>query len=88
LNFYGYLFDFKSRRKNEKMAFIDLGDQFAPPKGRSRPTMAAISVLLWTIKAARRALQAAGITPIGGPFLDLSFAEKMPPGVQSLLMRD
>ena len=35
LNFYGRLFEFKLRGKNDKMAFIDLGDQFiALQKGR------------------------------------------------------
>src|SRR3981189_645890 len=36
--FYGRVFDFRLRSKNDSMAFIDLGDQFlALQKGRTQP---------------------------------------------------
>jgi hypothetical protein len=45
------------------MAFIDLGDQFiALQKGRKQPADDGV--------AARKALQAAGIRLLDGPFLD------------------
>src|SRR4029077_17565479 len=38
LAFYGRLFEFHLRSKNDSMAFIDLGDQFlALQKGRTQP---------------------------------------------------
>ena len=51
LAFYGRLFEFKLRGKNDKMAFIDLGDRFiALQKGRKPPTTVVILVWLWTIR--------------------------------------
>ena len=63
LAFYGRLFTFELRGKSDTMAFIDLGDQFiALQKGRSQPADDG--------QAARKALEAAGVPLIGGPFLD------------------
>ena len=73
LAFYGRLFEFKLRGKNDKMAFIDLGDQFiALQKGRKQPADDGrhFGLVVDDKEAARRALQTAGITPIEGPFLD------------------
>jgi lactoylglutathione lyase len=73
LAFYGRLFEFKLRGKNDKMAFIDLGDQFiALQKGRKQPADDGrhFGLVVDDKEAARRALQTAGVTPIEGPFLD------------------
>jgi hypothetical protein len=73
LDFYGRLFDFKLRGKNDKMAFIDLGDQFiALQKGRKQPADDGrhFGLVVDDKEAARCALQTAGVTPIDGPFLD------------------
>jgi lactoylglutathione lyase len=73
LGFYGRLFEFKLRGKNEKMAFIDLGDQFiALQKGRRQPADDGrhFGLVVDDKEAVRRALQSAGVTPIEGPFLD------------------
>ena len=73
LAFYGRLFDFKLRGKSEAMAFIDLGDQFiALQKGRSQALGDGrhFGLVVDDKQAARRALDAAGVVPSGGPFLD------------------
>jgi lactoylglutathione lyase len=73
LAFYGRLFEFKLRGKNDKRAFIDLGDQFiALQKGRKQPADDGrhFGLVVDDKEAARRALQTAGVTPIEGPFLD------------------
>jgi lactoylglutathione lyase len=73
LTFYGHLFEFKLRGKNDEMAFIDLGDQFiALQKGRKQSADDGrhFGLVVDDKEAARRALQAAGVTPIEGPFLD------------------
>ena len=67
LAFYGRLFKFELRGKSESMAFIDLGDQFiALQKGRRQPADDGVD----DKEAARKALEAAGVTPLDGPFLD------------------
>ena len=73
LSFYSRLFTFDLRGKSETMAFIDLGDQFialqkgrrqAPDEGRH------FGLVVDDKKAARKALEEAGIAVLEGPFLD------------------
>jgi len=55
------------------MAFIDIGDQFiALASGRIQPPDGArhFGLVVDDKEAARAALKAAGVKPIGGPFLD------------------
>jgi lactoylglutathione lyase len=73
LAFYGRLFTFELRGKSESMAFIDLGDQFiALQKGRKQPADDGrhFGLVVEDKQAARKALKAAGVTPLGGRFLD------------------
>jgi len=73
LAFYGRLFKFELRGKNDSMAFIDLGDQFiALQKGRRQPADDGrhFGLVVEDKEAARKALMAAGVTPLDGPFLD------------------
>ncbi len=73
LAFYGRLFDFKLRSKDESSAFIDLGDQFiALQKGRSQPSDDGrhFGLVVDDKDAVRRALADAGIEALPGPFLD------------------
>jgi predicted enzyme related to lactoylglutathione lyase len=73
LAFYGRLFTFTLRGKSRSMAFIDLGDQFiALQKGRKQPGDDGrhFGLVVEDKEAARKALEAAGVTLIDGPFLD------------------
>lgn len=73
LAFYGRLFAFELRGKSDSMAFIDLGDQFiALQKGRRQPADDGrhFGLVVNDKEAARKALAAAGVPPLGGPFLD------------------
>jgi predicted enzyme related to lactoylglutathione lyase len=73
LAFYGRLFRFELRGKSDTMAFIDLGDQFiALQKGRRQPADDGrhFGLVVDDKEAARRALDAAGVPLVGGPFLD------------------
>jgi len=73
LAFYGRLFSFKLRGKDEDSAFIDLGDQFlALQKGRAQPPDDGrhFGLVVDDKDAVRRALAKAGIEPVPGPFLD------------------
>jgi lactoylglutathione lyase len=73
LAFYGRIFKFELRGKSDTMAFIDLGDQFiALQKGRRQPVDDGrhFGLVVEDKDAARKAIEAAGITPLGGPFLD------------------
>ena len=73
LAFYGRLFDFKLRSKDESSAFIDLGDQFiALQKGRSQPTDDGrhFGLVVDDKEAVRQALADAGVEVLPGPFLD------------------
>ena len=73
LAFYGRLFEFELRGKSDTMAFIDLGDQFiALQKGRSQAPDDGrhFGLVVDDKEAARRALQAAGVALLDGPFLD------------------
>jgi predicted enzyme related to lactoylglutathione lyase len=73
LKFYGRLFRFELRGKSATMAFIDLGDQFiALAKGRKQPADDGrhFGLVVEDKEAARKALKAAGVTLVDGPFLD------------------
>jgi lactoylglutathione lyase len=73
LAFYGRLFEFELRGKSDTMAFIDLGDQFiALQKGRKQPADDGrhFGLVVDDKEVARRALAAAGVAPLDGPFLD------------------
>ena len=73
LAFYGRLFKFELRGKSKDMAFIDLGDQFiALQKGRKQPADDGrhFGLVVDDKQAAREALEAAGVKPLDGPFLD------------------
>ena len=73
LTFYGRIFDFQLRGKSKTMAFIDLGDQFiALQAGRKQPADDGrhVGLVVDDKQAARAALEAAGVKPTGGPFLD------------------
>src|SRR4029077_2210138 len=73
LAFYGRLFRFELRGKTKSMAFIDLGDQFiALQKGRRQPADDGrhFGLVVDDKEADRKALDAAGVALVGGPFLD------------------
>jgi lactoylglutathione lyase len=73
LSFYGRIFEFELREKNEEMAFIDLGDQFlALQKGRTQPADDGrhFGLVVDNKEAVRQALTAAGVEKLPGPFLD------------------
>jgi lactoylglutathione lyase len=73
LAFYSRLFNFNLRGKSSASAFIDLGDQFlALQKGRTQPADDGrhFGLVVDDKEAVRKALAAAGIKPLPGPFLD------------------
>ncbi len=73
LAFYGRLFEFELRGRSSDMAFIDLGDQFlALQKGRRQAADDGrhFGLVVDDKEAARQALEAAGVEPLPGPFLD------------------
>ncbi len=73
LAFYGRLFKFELRGKSKDMAFIDLGDQFiALQKGRKQPADDGrhFGLVVDDKQAAKKALEAAGVKLLEGPFLD------------------
>jgi lactoylglutathione lyase len=73
LTFYGRLFDFELRGKNEAMAFVDLGDQFlALQKGRKQPGDDGrhFGLVVDDKEAVREALAAAGVKVLPGRYLD------------------
>ncbi len=73
LEFYGRLFDFELRGRDPDAAFIDLGDQFlALQAGRKQPADDGrhVGIVVDDKEAVRAALQAAGVKPLPGPFLD------------------
>ena len=73
LDFYGRLFEFTLRERDQESAFIDLGDQFlALQKGPQRAPDDGhhFGLVVDDKEAARQAILAAGITPLPGPFLD------------------
>ena len=75
LAFYGRLFDFKLQDKSATSAFIDLGDQFLGlQKGRTQPADDGrhFGLVVDDKDAVRKALAAAEIKPLPGPFSRLS----------------
>ncbi len=73
LAFYGRLFQFELRGKSGTAAFIDLGDQFlALQKERRQPADDGrhFGLVVDDKEKARRALEAAGVALLDGPFLD------------------
>src|SRR3954469_9747203 len=73
LAFYGRLFEFELRGKSKTSAFIDLGDQFiALQKGRTQSADDGrhFGLVVDDKETARKAVKAAGVTPLDGPFLD------------------
>lgn len=73
LAFYARLFDFTLRSRGLDDAFIDLGDQFlALQKGRSQAPDDGrhFGLVVDDKEAVRRALAAAGVETLPGPFLD------------------
>ena len=73
LAFYGRLFEFSLRGKNENAAFIDLGDQFiALQKGRRQSADEGrhFGLVVDDKEAFRRALAATGVEVLPGRFLD------------------
>jgi len=73
LAFYGKLFDFELRSREDDMAFIDLGDQFlALQSGRRQPADDGrhVGIVVDDKEAVRAALEKAGVEKLPGPFLD------------------
>jgi lactoylglutathione lyase len=73
LAFYVRIFKFELRGKTDTMAFIDLGDQFiALQKARKQNGDDArhFGLVVEDKEVARRALDAAGVVPVDGQFLD------------------
>jgi lactoylglutathione lyase len=73
LEFYGRLFEFTLRGRGKTAAFIDLGDQFlALQQGRRQAADDGrhFGLVVDYKEAVRRALTAAGVKPLPGPFLD------------------
>ena len=73
LAFYGRLFDFTLRGRDEDAVFIDLGDQFiALQKGRRQPADDGrhFGLVVDDKEAVRKALIEAGVVIVPGPFLD------------------
>lgn len=73
LAFWGRLFAFELRGKSDGIAFIDLGDQFiALQKGRRQAADEGrhFGLVVDDKEAVRRALAAAGVATLPGPFLD------------------
>lgn len=78
LEFYASVFEFEFRSRFERIAFLDMGDQFlAISEGRSQGPDAArhFGLVVDDLEAARAALEAAGAEILPGPglsFLDPS----------------
>jgi predicted enzyme related to lactoylglutathione lyase len=73
LDFYGTLFTFELRSREEGMAFIDLGDQFLALQAVEVPSPTGgrhFGLVVEDKEAARAAIVAAGIEIKPGPFLD------------------
>ena len=73
LSFYGRLFAIELRGRVPGMAFVEMGDQFiALSEGRAQPPDRArhFGLVVDDKDAVRRALDAAGIAPLPGRFLD------------------
>ncbi len=73
LEFYGRLLDFELQSRSERMAFIDLGDQFINfSKGRRQAPddERHFGLVVDDKEAVRRALDEIGVDILPGPFLD------------------
>jgi len=73
LAFYGRIFQFELRGRDDSQAFIDLGDQFiALQKGRRQPADDGrhFGLVVDDKETARQALIAAGVELVPWPFLD------------------
>lgn len=73
LKFYGDLFDFELRGRHDRMAFIDLGDQFLALQEVADPSPTGgrhFGLVVEDKEAARAKILEAGITIEPGPFLD------------------
>jgi len=73
LAFYGRFFEFELRGRGERMAFIDLGDQFlALIAGRRQPTDSDrhFGLVVDDREGLRARLEAAGVELVGGKRLD------------------
>lgn len=73
LEFYGKLFEFELRDRHDRMAFIDLGDQFLALQQVAEPSPTGgrhFGLVVEDKEAARSAIEAAGIKIQPGPFLD------------------
>jgi lactoylglutathione lyase len=73
LDFYGAVFEFTLRGQSERMAFIDIGDQFiALAAGRTQPPdeHRHLGLVVDDLEAAHRALEEAGAAKLPGPGLD------------------
>ncbi len=73
LAFYGRIFKFELRGKTDTMAFIDLGDQFIALQKAQKQNGddgRHFGLVVEDKEAARRALDAAGVVPVDGQFLD------------------
>ena len=73
LAFYGRLFTFELRGKNESMAFIDLGDQFlalAERRSQSPDTQRHFGLVVDDRHAVRQKLESLGVQLLPGPGLD------------------
>ncbi|MCW5746521.1 MAG: VOC family protein [Alphaproteobacteria bacterium] len=72
LRFYGRLFDFTLLDRTDSAAYLDLVEQFLLLEKGSGPGPAGgrhVGLLVDDTRAVRRALTAAGIAPLPGPFL-------------------
>jgi predicted enzyme related to lactoylglutathione lyase len=73
LEFYGKLFDFELRDRHDRLAFIDLGDQFLALQEVTDPSPTGgrhFGLVVEDKEAARGVIEAAGIKIQPGPFLD------------------
>jgi catechol-2,3-dioxygenase len=73
LDFYGRFLDFELKSQSDTAAFIYLGDQFINfSKGRRQAPDDArhLGLVVDDKEAVRRALDAMGVEPLPGPFLD------------------
>lgn len=73
LDFYGNLFELKLRGRHERMAFIDLGDQFinlSEKRSQGPDTARHFGLVVDDREPLRQTLKAAGVKILPGPGLD------------------
>jgi lactoylglutathione lyase len=73
LDFYSAAFDFTLRGQTERMAFIDMGDQFialASPRGQAPDAHRHVGLVVDDLEAARDALVKAGAAMLPGAGVD------------------